>query len=198
MPLEHILRAMQAQADQEISATTRAAEEEAAQLIAEAEQQARATRERHCARVEPALRAEAAALQNKAKLESLRAVANAREALLTEAFAKAGDCLAGVRRSKQYPALFRALAQATVAELGNEIVAHVDPVDVELARGVFAQMGVKAQVQSQPLPLGGLEAQAPDGRVVVINTLASRLARARTVLRGPVAEILVKKSESGK
>ena len=44
MPLEHILRAMQAQAESEIQNITRAAESETAQLIAEAETEAKAIR----------------------------------------------------------------------------------------------------------------------------------------------------------
>jgi vacuolar-type H+-ATPase subunit E/Vma4 len=188
---------MQAQADQEIEATTRAAENEAAQLIAEAEEQARAIRARHCARVEPVLRTEAAGLQNKAKLDALRAVANAREQLLSQAFSQAADCVAEMRKSKQYAAIFRVLAQEVVRELGKEVVVQVDPADIELARAAFAQLGVKADVQKKATLLGGLEATTPDGRVAVINTLASRLERARTILRGPVAEILVPKSEAG-
>ncbi len=196
MPLEHILRAMQAQADSEIEATSRAAAEEAAQLIAEAEEQGRAIRARHRARVEPALLTGAAGLQNKAKLSALRATANAREQLLTEAFAQAENCLQEIRQSKAYAAIFQTLAEEVARELGNQLIVRVDPQDAELARGVFAKLGVQAEIQTQITPLGGLEATAQEGRVVAINTLAARLGRARSVLRGPVAKILTEEPKT--
>lgn len=198
MPLEHILRAMQAQADAEIEATTRAAEEEAAQLIAQAEEQGRAIRARHLARAEPALLAEVASLQNKAKLSALRALANAREELLKQAFAQAECCLSSIRQSPEYGAIFRTLAQEVVRELGSDLTAHVDPGDVELAQQVFAELGVDARIEARLTPLGGLEATTPEGRVVVVNTLAARLERGRALLRGPVARILVEQVQADK
>ncbi|HEX9076167.1 MAG TPA: V-type ATP synthase subunit E [Anaerolineae bacterium] len=190
MPLEHILRAMQAQAESEIQNITHAAESEAAQLIAEAETESKAIRARHRARVEPMLVAEAASLQNKANLGALRAKANGREQLLVEAFTRAQDCLAEIRQTEQYAAIFGLLAAEATAGLGDDLIARVDPGDVQIARAAFAQLGVKAEIQEQDLALGGLEVMTRDHRVIVVNTIASRLDRARGVLRGPIAAIL--------
>lgn len=190
MPLEHILRAMQAQAESEIQNITHAAESEAAQLIAEAETESKAIRARHRARVEPMLVAEAASLQNKANLGALRAKANGREQLLVEAFTRAQDCLAEIRQTEQYAAIFGLLAEEATAGLGDDLIARVDPRDVQIARAALAQLGVKAEIQEQDLALGGLEVTTRDHRVIVVNTIASRLDRARGVLRGPIAAIL--------
>lgn len=196
MPLDDILRAMQGQADSEIGGITQAANAEAAQLLAEAEAEGKAIRSRHRARAEPMLITEAASLQNKAKLGALRAIANAREQLLTDSFGHAEDCLAEIRRSKQYTAIFTALVQEAVEGLGEDLVARVDPHDAPLATTVFAQLGLRAEIQEVPIPLGGLEIGTRDGRVIIVNTLASRLDRARSILRGPVATILSGKSKS--
>lgn len=190
MPLEHILRAMQAQAESEIQNITHAAESEAAQLIAEAETEAKAIRARHRGRVEPMLVAEAASLQNKANLGALRAKANGREQLLVEAFTRAHDCLAEIRQTQQYAAIFGLLAAEATAGLGDDLIARVDPGDVQIASATFARLGVKAEVQELDLPLGGLEVMTRDHRVIVVNTIASRLDRARGILRGPIAAIL--------
>jgi vacuolar-type H+-ATPase subunit E/Vma4 len=195
MPLEHILRAMQAQADAEIEKISRTADEEIAQLIAEAEAAAVAIRARHRARVEPMLVAEVAGFQNKAKLGALRATANAREQLIAEAFAQAQDCLAQIRASKPYAAILRALAHEAAQALDSDLIARTDPRDVEIARAAFADpaigaRGVTVEIETQPIPLGGLEVLTRDGRIVMVNTLAARLERARDVLRGPVARIL--------
>lgn len=203
MALEHILRAMQAQADADIAAIHRTADDEAAQLIAEAESAARAIRARHRARVEPMLIAEAAGLQNKAKLGALRAIANAREELIANTFAQAEDCLAQIRASKQYAAILRALAQEAIQAIGSDsssssgqgFIARVDPCDAAIARDAFAKMGVHAEIETQAIPLGGLDVMTRDGRIVIVNTLVARLERARHILRGPVAKILVEQSE---
>lgn len=190
MPLEHILRAMQAQADSEIEKTTSAADEEATQLIAEAEAEAKQIHARHCARVEPMLATQAASLQNRAKLGALRATANAREELLVEAFKQAEDSLARLRTSPQYAAIFHALVCEALEGLDGDLVANVDPRDVSLARNTLAAIGAKVEIQEKTIPLGGVEVMTRDGRIVNINTLASRLERARAQLRGPVASIL--------
>ncbi len=201
MPLEHILRAMQVQADGEIAKITRAAEDEAAQLLADAQAQAVAIRARHRARVEPMLATQAAGLQNKAKLSALRALADAREQLLTDAFARAETRLAQIRASEEYTAIFAALARQAVAALdadpsGQVLIAYVDPRDVALARAMFAELNADAEIKTQPIPLGGLQVTTRDGRIAITNTLAARLARARHLLRGPVAAILVGHAES--
>jgi vacuolar-type H+-ATPase subunit E/Vma4 len=205
MPLEHILRALQAQADAEIEQINRAADDEAAQLIAEAEAAAIAIRARHRARVEPMLVAEAASLQNKARLGALRAVANAREELIVAAFAQAAERLAQIRESRQYPAIWRALAREAVAAVGGaapphapRLIVRVDPRDVEIARAALAEMGVLAEIEMQTIPLGGLEVTTRDERIVIVNTLAARLERARSILRGPVARILTEPAASEK
>ncbi len=198
MPLEHILRAMQAQADSEIDKITRASDDEAASLIAEAEAESQKIRARHRARVEPMLVTEAASLQNTAKIGALRAIANAREQLLVEAFKQAANCLAEMRASPSYAAIFRALAREAITGLGGDLVAHVDPRDMALARSVFAELGAQVEIKQQDIPLGGLEVMTPDGRVMIVNTLASRLDRARNQLRGPVAGILADQSKPDK
>ncbi len=196
MPLEHILRAMQAQAENEIEQITRAADEEAAQLIAEAEAEAIKICARHRDRVEPMLVAEAASLQNTAKLGALRAIANAREQLLVSAFEQAGDCLGQLRERPQYAELFRALAREATEGLTGDLTARVDPRDVSMARAAFAELRVPVEIEEHAMPLGGLEVMTRDGRVVMVNTLASRLDRARSRLRGPVAAILANETKS--
>lgn len=200
MPLEHILRALQAQGEAEIERIERAADEEAAQLIAEAEAAAQNIRARHRARVEPLLLAEAAGLQNKARLGALRAVATAREELIVDAFAQAQKCLAQIRATKPYAAILHALAREAVEALGDHsstdsLIARVDPRDEEIARAVFAELVVRVKIETQPIPIGGLEVATCDARIVIVNTLIARLERARNIIRGPVAKILVEPSE---
>ena len=191
MPIANILGAMQTQADAEIARITDAAEREAAQLLAEAETQASAVRARHRARVEPLIATESASVLNHAKLGALRAYANAREHLVNDAFAQAHARLVCVRASNDYAAIFRALAREAIQALRGDLIARVDPRDVALAHATFTALGANVAIQAAPIPLGGLELATRYGRIVIDNTLAARLERAREMLRGPVARILV-------
>jgi vacuolar-type H+-ATPase subunit E/Vma4 len=157
--------------------------------------------------------AEAASFQNRAKLAALRAMADAREQLLVEAFAAAELHLREIRLSGEYPAVFDALAREALGALGAEdsvravsetagelpsFIVRVDPDDAELARNVFHALGARVQLEPYPIPLGGVELATPDGRIVVVNTLAARLERAREEMRGPVASVLVGRLDSEK
>ncbi len=205
MPLEHILRTLQAQADNEIAQLTRSADDEIAQLTADAESQAQTIRVCHHARVEPLLANESASIQNQAKLAALRALTDAREQLLNQAFAQAQVWLAQVRKSERYPDIFRALAREAVNALVSDstaqeqtLIVHVDPRDVALACQVFSEFGVPFKIETEPIALGGLQVTTDDVRLVVTNTLIGRLERARNILRGSVAKILLSTSESNK
>jgi vacuolar-type H+-ATPase subunit E/Vma4 len=142
--------------------------------------------------------AEAASLQNTAKIGALRATANAREQLLVAAFTQAANCLAEMRAAPSYATLFSILAREAVDGLGTDLVAHVDPRDVALARSAFAELGVQVEIKQQEIPLGGLDVMTRDGRIMIVNTLASRLERARGQLRGPVAAILADQAKPDK
>lgn len=204
MPLEHILRAMQWQADNAIAQIARAAEAESAQLIADAEAQAQTIRARHRARVEPRLAHETANIHNQARLNVLRALADAREQLLNDAFLQAEMRLGQIRQSDQYTVIFRALAREAVDALGidvstapeSKISVRVDPGDTSLASQVFADFSAPFVIETRPMPMGGLELTTHDGRVIVTNTVAMRLERARKLVRGAVAAILVRDAES--
>lgn len=141
--------------------------------------------------MEPLLATEAAGLQNQARLGALRAMANAREELIADAFAQAQDCLSQIRESQQYAAIFRAMAHEVVQALGDQdIIVRVDPRDEAIARKIFSEFNVHAEIETQEILLGGLYVTTRDGRIEIVNTLAARLEKARKIMRGPVARIL--------
>ncbi len=190
MPLEHILNAMQTQAERRIAEISSLAEAQAARMIGEAEAEAETTRAGLLAGVGPKVSIQAAIRQNRAKLTALRTAATAREQLIVDSFQQAESSLAEIRESPDYVPIFRALAREAVRGLGDDMIATVDPRDADLARAVFAEIGVSAEIREREIPLGGLVVATGDQRIIVDDTLASRLERARDALRRPVAAIL--------
>ncbi len=124
MPLEHILQAIEAEAQAEIDRITAEAEAQAGEILAKAEAEAAAIRQRHLGAVAPLVHTERARLLNEARLAALREVMQVREELIADAFALAEKQLAEVRRQPEYSHLLCRLAEEAIAELGPEGVRH--------------------------------------------------------------------------
>ena len=190
MSLEHILNAMRAEVASQIQDIYRTADEQSARVAAAAHDQAAAIRARHKVRAEQRLAEQAARLDNHARLEAARRTAATRHELLELAFQGAEQALAEIRQSPRYPAVLSALVREAVTGLEGDLVTEVDVHDVALTRSAFAELGIAPEVRVRDTPLGGLVVMSADRRVIVANTLASRLDHARGPLRGPVAAIL--------
>jgi len=191
MALEDILQAMELEARAEIEKVMAQAEAEAASIAAQAEEEARAINERHHSSALARLQNERWRPIHKARFAATREVAEAREALIEEAFAAAGEELARLRQSPRYPESFRRLVREIVNELGPRLHLLVDVRDEALARRIAAEMGLEAEISTGLKTAGGLEASTLDGRVTVVNTFESRLELGRSPLRGRIASLLV-------
>lgn len=191
MGIESILRALASETEAERDAILAAAQAEAARVVEKAREEAAARRERRLEVELRAVRAEQARIVNAARLEGLRRLAAAREHLGDAVFDEAAAQLARLRDSGHHRRVFSFLLAEAAAEIGSTpIVLRVDPADADLAAELAERAGLDARVEPTLRCAGGLEAQDPDGRVVVHNTLESRLDRAREQLRAEVlAEI---------
>lgn len=192
MPLEHILQAIEAEAQAEIDRITAEAETKAQQILAKAEAEAVAIRQRHLDAVVPLVQVECARLLNDARLAALREVMQVREQLIADAFALAEERLAEVRYQPQYPSLLRRLAEEAIGALGDssQVVIRVDSRDVALVEAFLDSLAVTATVEPVLECLGGLEVCTADGRIVVSNTFETRLNQARRRLRCEVADLV--------
>jgi vacuolar-type H+-ATPase subunit E/Vma4 len=100
--------------------------------------------------------------------------------LFDRAFAEAGRALADVRGSEGYPRYYQLLVAEALGELSDsDTVLHVDPLDVELCQIVAGELGMRCEIATDLPCAGGLNASARDGRVVVFDTVESRLEKAK-------------------
>ncbi len=67
---------------------------------------------------------------------------------------------------------------------------QVAPGDAELAAKVMADLGFKAEIETSPEILGGLNVISAGGRVYRRNTIEDRLVKVRKHIQATVAEIL--------
>ena len=131
---------------------------------------------------------ERARILHQARLEALQIVGDAREALVDAALSWTKAYLAGMRSDAAYPATLRRLAEEALAELGPLEEAggawlEADPRDRELLEALILDLRLELAISYELNGWGGLIVKSEDGRVVVINSLETRLERAIPYLR---------------
>lgn len=195
MSLIAILEAIRLSGEAAVEEIETRASEQASELLAKAQLEAQQIEEDVCAKeVMPAFR-ERARIIHRARLEGLRITGNVREALIDAALSQARGRLSSLRSSTIYPAVLRRLTQETLAELEGSLEEvrlcrlEADPRDQKLLENVLDDIGLNLPVSYTRDCWGGLIGQSQDGRVVVINTLESRLERATPFLRRYLAAL---------
>jgi vacuolar-type H+-ATPase subunit E/Vma4 len=190
MAIEDIFIALEEQGEQESREALDAAREQARGIKEDAEDQAKSIREQRVetARAHAALKTQRTI--NSARLDGRRSVAGVKERAIVQAFDEALAKLAAVRKSPEYPALFRALAVEATANLDGEVTFLVDSADEALAKQVFAELGLNGGVDASGSTVGGLTVLAQGGTMLRRNTLEDRLSKYRASGQSEVAEVL--------
>lgn len=184
MPLADLLKAIEVEADEEITRLDLESRVEAEQMLERARLEARALeRELASASERPAL-AEAERLRALARLDAAATLRSAREEAFTAAHVAVTHQLSEMRGSDRYPDLLRALFDESRAALPTAVRLRVDLRDLELARKLAGSLRIETVLTTW----GGIELATEDGRAVR-NTLEHRLENAEQVLRRRFASI---------
>lgn len=136
----------------------------------------------------PAFR-ERARILHRARMEALQIFGTTREELVDRALDQIRGRLAAMRTDRLYPAVLHFLTSEALAELeSSEIeigmaVLEADRRDRLAMESILREMGQKIPVSYTLTCWGGVVARSEDSRVVVINTLETRLERAAPYLR---------------
>ena len=170
------LEEAQAKAEEILAAASR----ETDGIEAEARRRVEAEQVQARARATSTASLRAAALVLAAKDEAIRKVFEQAEADLRAAAANPP------RRAAVLRGLLREAAQGLTGRLTVEAAGG----DVQAVRDACRELGLDAEVREAPGVADGVRVASPDGRVVVENTLSSRLGRARREMVSRVAETL--------
>lgn len=90
MSLEHILQALEAEAERQITEIEQAAEAEVKRILSQAQIEAGAVRQKHLAASQALLQVERTRLLNRAKQQASQTVLRGREAVISSALTKIG------------------------------------------------------------------------------------------------------------
>ena len=180
-------REAQAECEQ-LAADARAqAESLVAQARHESEEYVAAAR----ARLEAEARAALVKAQSTAQLRASSLVLRAKESEIAQIFAAAEAELSRLARDVQhYPRILRMFIEEGLRGFPGPAVVAVHPSDHSMVQDLVRLQGWSVTVQADPAVHGGVRISSPDGRLVVTNTLASRLERARPGLAAEVAKAL--------
>jgi V/A-type H+-transporting ATPase subunit E len=189
MSLEVILASIESAGEAELAGLRLTAESRARQILEAAELKAAIAREEaRRAALWPAA-AEQARRLHQAKLEALRIVGEIRTQLFETTLIEIRRRLAELRADPDYPLILRRLLAEALDALGEveqqhgRVVVEIDPCDAQYLYPILNDLHLNLQVVSTLQGWGGVVIASGDGRVVVNNTLESRLERAIPFLR---------------
>jgi vacuolar-type H+-ATPase subunit E/Vma4 len=174
--IERVLAESRAQAERILTQAT----QEAQAFLAAQRQRVETERKAASVRAESAAQVKAAALILQAKDQAIRDVFTAAEAEL-----------ARVQQDKtRYAAVLRGLIREAAGGLSGRITVEANPRDLELVKQAVRELKFDAEVKPADEVSGGVRLISDNGRLVVENTLASRVDRVRALLAPETAALL--------
>ena len=189
MALKDLLSALEADAAAETERLRAETEAEAVRIVEVAELEARAFEEQAARAGDADLARELERRRSEAALAAAAVERDAYESCVAALQGALHARLGAVRETDDYPAVLRALIEESLAAVPSASVLRVDPRDLELARGIVQELGVRLELEPELDTLGGVEVRAGGG-LTVRNTLEERLRNAEAELRVLAGELL--------
>jgi V/A-type H+-transporting ATPase subunit E len=184
MKLEHLKREMEEQSSEEIGRITTSGEKEAERLREEAGKKAEAIVRHHMDQAVKNVERERIRQHYEAASEAKTAINQEQNRLFELAFDEARGEMEEIRTTASYEKIFRHLLEEAVQTLDEQgIRLHIDTRDGDLCRNLVEELGLKCEIVQDITSIGGLDASSADERIVVHNTLESRLERSKETLR---------------
>jgi len=169
------------------------AETKAAEILEAARREAQETEAAARGRVEAEQAQARARASSTASLRAAALVLAAKDQAIRQVFEQAE---AELRQAAGNPqpraAVLRSLLREAAQGLsgGGRLIVETSSADVAAVREACRELGLDADVREAADVADGVRVASADGRVVVENTLGSRLARARREMVSKVAEML--------
>jgi V/A-type H+-transporting ATPase subunit E len=191
MPYDDLISALKANAQERIKEIQDRAQTEAQKIRKDAEERAQSTRSAYLEEAGRGVRLERNKLISKTGAEKRMALARVKDDLFQQVFTRAAQQMALVRNNPAYRTSFRNALREAMEELaGEEIRLHIDPRDEKLCGEILKEMQRNCEVVSDLTTLGGLNATTADERLMVFNTIESRLQRAKELMKSEIMSAL--------
>jgi V/A-type H+-transporting ATPase subunit E len=131
-------------------------------------------------------------LLQQAKQKALSLVAEVKQVQVENAWQELRKSLAEIRSSLDYPDLLdqfflEALAEMGPAESNENLCFIADKKDCKILERLFIKHGLQFETEFSISTLGGLNLRSQDGRLVVYNTLESRMKYHEEIIKKEIA-----------
>jgi vacuolar-type H+-ATPase subunit E/Vma4 len=188
MNLDAILHAIRESGEVRVRAIEERAQAEINRIMAEAEQEANVIQQQARKTASNAMIADSARVIHQARLEAMRLVGDTQQAIVEQALESVRLRLESLRTESDYPDLLHRLLQEALDVLegslyeSEQACVQADPRDRTVLERVLREMSLSLPVLYTLEHWGGVCVTSPDGRIVVDNTLETRLIRAAPYL----------------
>ena len=191
MTYENLIASMEAIAEKSVTEIAQKAHQEAEEIKQSAEAKAEAIKASYLETAEKSAEIERNKLIYSVKAENKMRIIKEKDAVIQRAFFDAKKSLDSFRDDASYKENFKKMLQEAVRELQEEKVRlYVDTRDEALGKQVLNELGKNSEIVADLTSAGGLVVSTKDGKVVVSNTIESRLHNARELLKREIFSTL--------
>jgi vacuolar-type H+-ATPase subunit E/Vma4 len=191
MPVEQLIEAVEASAQEKIKELMERATKEAAEIKQEAERTGETIKSRLLEAAKKKVEMEGFKSLAKSREETRMQLIRVKDEMYKNAFFEAQKILLSARGNTTYEKVFRNMLKEVVLELeGEEIQLHIDKRDENLCGTLLLELNSNCEIIADLTCSGGLDASTKDGRFIVFNTIEKRLEKAKGVLRPEIFSIL--------
>ena len=191
MTYENLIASMEVTAEKSVTETTQKAHQEAEEIKQSAEAKAETIKASYLETAEKTAEMERNKLIYNVKAENKMRIIKEKDAVIQRAFFDAQKSLDSFRDDPSYKENFKKMLQEAVRELEEEKVRlYVDTRDKALGKQVLDELGKNSEIVADLTSAGGLVVSTKDGKVVVSNTIESRLHNARELLKREIFSTL--------
>jgi V/A-type H+-transporting ATPase subunit E len=181
--MTELLIAMEESTEERINSIMKQAHQDAEEIKRTAEEKAEPIKKSYLDSAEKSFESERNKLIYNAKSEIKMDVIKAKDEMIQSAFVEAKKSLDDLRDRENYKGRFKSMIHEAMHELGGEKARlHIDGRDENLCKQILDELNENSEIVADLTSAGGLNVSTRDEKVVVFNTIESRLDRAKEFL----------------
>jgi V/A-type H+-transporting ATPase subunit E len=182
---------MEVSAEKRINEMMDQAHQDAEEIKRTAEAEAETIKSSYCENAQKSVETERNQLIYHVKAETKMRIIKEKDAAIQRAFAEAKKSLSDFRDRGNYKEHLKNMTQEAVRELeGQKVRLHIDKRDEDLCKQILAELNENSEIITDLTSAGGLNVSTRDEKVVVFNTIESRLNTARELLKREIFSTL--------
>lgn len=184
MTYENLIESMEVSAEKRISEILKNAHEQGDEIRRDALKKAQSMRAAYLEGAQKSVDVERNKLIYQVKAENKMNVIKEKDRVIRSAFDEVKKRLQDFRNDGNYHDNFKKMLQEAVHALETErVLLHIDKRDESLCTQVLNELDINSEIVADLTSAGGLAVSTKDGKIVVSNTLESRLAKAEELMR---------------